>query len=196
VDRPWLVAIVGPPAVGKMTVGQHLAARTGFALYHNHHVIDHLTPFFEFGSPPFERLVTEYRRRFFEEAAQANRGIVATWGWWFEDPRERPAVEHGIEPFLDAGGRVSFVELAAPLDVRLARNQTENRRAAKQLDWATEEFFVTSNEAHVHNTTEEHPFPWPDRHLRLENAELGADEAAVLIQAHFRLPSVGETTAG
>ena len=106
-DSPWLVAIVGPPAVGKMTVGQQLAARTGFALYHNHLVIDHLTPFFEFGSPPFERLVTEYRRRFFEEAAGANRGIVATWGWWFEDPREQPAVEHVIEPFLD---RFRFVE--------------------------------------------------------------------------------------
>lgn len=188
-DSPWLVAIVGPPAVGKMTVGQQLAARTGFALYHNHLVIDHLTPFFEFGSPPFERLTTEYRRRFFEEAAQSNLRIVATWGWWFEHPDEQPAVEHLIEPFLDVGGRVSFVELAAPLDVRLARNQTENRRAAKQVDWATDELFVNLEQTHVLNTTAEHPFPWPDRHLRLENAELSPDEAAARIQAHFGLPS-------
>ena len=188
-DRPWLVAILGPPAVGKMTVGQYLAARTGFPLYHNHHVIDHLTPFFEFGSPSFERLATDYRRRFFEEAAQACRGIIATWGWWFEEPGEQSAVEHVIEPFLEAGGRVSFAELAAPLDVRLQRNQTENRRAIKQLDWATNEWFVTSDETHVHNTTGEHPFPWPDCHLRLENAELAPDDAAARIQAHFGLPS-------
>lgn len=188
-DSPWLVAIVGPPAVGKMTVGQHLAARTGFPLYYNHLVIDHLTPFFAFGTPPFERLATEYRRRFFEEAARSGLGIVATWGWFFEDPREQPAVEHGIEPFLEAGGRVSFVELAAPLDVRLARNRTENRRAHKRTDWATDEVLTTSDAAHVHNTTEEHPFPWPDWHLRLDNAELAPDEAAARIQAHFGLPS-------
>jgi len=190
VDRPWLVAIVGPPAVGKMTVGQHLAARTGFPLYFNHQVIDQLTPYFEFGSPPFERLSREYRRRFFEEASGAGLGIVATWGWWFEDPDERAAVEHLIEPFLEAGGQVSFAELAAPLEVRLKRNRTEHRRAHKRTDWATEEALTTSDVAHAHNTTAEHPFPWPEWHLRLENAELAPDDAAARIQAHFGLPSV------
>ncbi|MEO6875756.1 MAG: shikimate kinase, partial [Opitutaceae bacterium] len=35
-----LVFIVGAPAVGKMTVGDALAKRTGLRLFHNHLTID------------------------------------------------------------------------------------------------------------------------------------------------------------
>lgn len=35
-----LVVIFGPLAVGKMTVGQELAKRTGLRLFHNHMTID------------------------------------------------------------------------------------------------------------------------------------------------------------
>jgi shikimate kinase len=35
-----LVFIVGPPAVGKMTVGYELAAQTGLKLFHNHQTIE------------------------------------------------------------------------------------------------------------------------------------------------------------
>lgn len=66
---PMLVFIVGPPAVGKMAVGHELAARTGFRLFHNHHTIDLVLRFFDYGTPPFRRLVGEFRRRTFEEVA-------------------------------------------------------------------------------------------------------------------------------
>ena len=187
-ERAWLVAIVGPPAVGKMTVGQRLAARTGFALYHNHLVIDHLTPFFEFGSDPFERLVTDYRIRFFQEVVREGLGIVATWGWRFDDPDDERAIAELIEPFTEAQARVSFVELAAPLETRLARNRTENRRAHKRTDWATEENLSDGHARWVLNSNDEHPFPWPDLHLRIDNAEVAPDEAAARIQAYFGLP--------
>lgn len=187
-DRSWLVAIIGPPAVGKMTVGQALRDRTGFALYHNHMVIDLLTPFFEFGSEPFERLAIDYRRQFFEEAAGAGLGVIATWGWRFDVAEDQHSIEHLIEPFVDAGGRVSFVELAAPLELRLQRNRTENRRAHKRTDWATDELLTTSHETYEHNTTPSHPFPWPDQHLQIDNSDMAAADAAVLIQDHFNLP--------
>ena len=64
-----LVFIVGPPAVGKMTVGHDLAMRTGLKRFHNHHTIDLALRFFPFGTPPFHRLVGEFRRRIFEEVA-------------------------------------------------------------------------------------------------------------------------------
>jgi shikimate kinase len=35
-----LVILFGPPAVGKMTVGQQLANLTGFKLFHNHMTIE------------------------------------------------------------------------------------------------------------------------------------------------------------
>jgi len=63
---PMLVVLVGPPAVGKMTVGQALAARTGMRLFHNHQTLDLVFRFFPFGTPPFQRLVAEFRRLIFD----------------------------------------------------------------------------------------------------------------------------------
>ena len=69
---PTLVFVVGPGAVGKMTVGTELAARTAMKLFHNHHTIDLVLRFFPFGSPPFNRLVGEFRRRIIEEVAASD----------------------------------------------------------------------------------------------------------------------------
>jgi len=37
---PTLLCIIGPPAVGKMTVGDAIAARTGYRVFHNHLAIE------------------------------------------------------------------------------------------------------------------------------------------------------------
>lgn len=58
-----LLLVVGPPAVRKMTVGHEVARRTDLKLFHNHHTIDLALRFFPYGSPPFQRLVGEFRRR-------------------------------------------------------------------------------------------------------------------------------------
>ena len=47
---------MGPPAVGKMTVGMSIAQRTGLRLFHNHQTIDLVLPFFAFGTPPYSSL--------------------------------------------------------------------------------------------------------------------------------------------
>ena len=86
---PTLLLLIGPPAVGKMTVGQLLAARTGFRLFHHHQIIDLVTEYFPFSDrpdSPFERLVVAYRRMFFGEAARAGLQIVSTTGWRFDLP--------------------------------------------------------------------------------------------------------------
>ena len=41
------VVIFGPPAVGKMTVGQELAKLTGLKLFHNHMTIELVLNFFD-----------------------------------------------------------------------------------------------------------------------------------------------------
>jgi hypothetical protein len=109
-----LVLIVGPPAVGKMTVGHELAARTGLRLFHNHHTIDLVLRFFEFGSPPFTRLVSEFRRRILEEVAASDLpGLIFTYVWAFDQPTDSASVERFAEIFRARGGRVLFVELEA-----------------------------------------------------------------------------------
>jgi hypothetical protein len=58
-----LLVIFGPPAVGKMTVGREVAARSSFRLFHNHASIEPLLEVFGFGVPSFNRLLAEWRRR-------------------------------------------------------------------------------------------------------------------------------------
>ncbi|MEE9255088.1 MAG: hypothetical protein V3U43_09140, partial [Pseudomonadales bacterium] len=82
-----LVIIFGPPAVGKMTVGAKLSKLTGLKLFHNHMTIEPLLELFEFGSPPFSRLLREFRRRIFEEVANdQGPGLVFTYVWALDEP--------------------------------------------------------------------------------------------------------------
>ncbi|MGI8549568.1 MAG: AAA family ATPase [Dehalococcoidia bacterium] len=132
---PTLVIIVGPPAVGKMTVGTELARRTGLRLFHNHQTIDLVLHFFPFGSPPFSRLVDEFRRRIFEEvAASALAGLIFTFVWAFDNPGDAALVEAYASIFRTRGGQVLFVELEATLAERLHRNETEFRLSEKVID--------------------------------------------------------------
>src|SRR5438045_7029470 len=107
---PTLVFIVGPPAVGKMTVGYELAQRTGFKLFHNHHTIDLALRFFAYGTPPFQRLVREFRRRIFEEVAASDLpGLIFTYVWAFDHQSDDGAVAAYASLFATRGGRVPCV---------------------------------------------------------------------------------------
>lgn len=74
------VAVFGPPAVGKMTVGQEIAKLTGYPLLHNHMTIDLVTELFDFGTPPFCKLVPAFRQMLVSEAAASDLpGLIFTF---------------------------------------------------------------------------------------------------------------------
>src|SRR5207237_608154 len=121
-----------PPAVGKMAVGHEISKRTGLKLFHNHHAIDLALRFFPFGTPPFHRLVRDFRRRIFEEVAVSDlRGLIFTYVWAFDHASDDAAVEEFAAIFQSCGGRVYYVELECELAERLRRNETEFRLAEK-----------------------------------------------------------------
>jgi hypothetical protein len=187
---PTLVFIIGPPAVGKMTVGHALARRTGLKLFHNHHTIELVLQFFPFGSPPFGRLVREFRHRVMEEVAESDLpGLVFTYVWAFDHAAERPSVESMASTFTSRGGRVVYVELSATQDERLRRNETEFRLAHKpsKRDVAASRQRLLDDDAHYRlNTAGEfdHRADW----LRIDNTALSPEEVAERIIAHFGLP--------
>ena len=188
-----LLVIFGPPAVGKMTVGRAVVARSPFRLFHNHAVIEPLLEVFDYGTPPFKRLLGLWRRQVIEEAADSGTDLVITFVWPLQLEDEALEVDAYIRPYVERGATVSFVELYADLDTRLVRNRTEHRLAEKRskrdVDWSDGN--VRELEQHVLSTGvdgEEAPTPGElllarHRHLRLDNAELSPDEAAEQILA-------------
>lgn len=182
-----LLLIIGPPAVGKMTVGREIAARSEFRLFHNHHTIEPLTEVFGYGTDPFNVLNLEFRRRVIEEAAANSLDLIFSFVWGLQDPDDTAYVEQLVAPYEVAGGEIRVLELAADLETRLDRNRGESRLASKpskrDLEWSDGN--VRTMDAHQLNTDPTGATPTPaddfiDRHphLRLETGDLSAAEVA------------------
>jgi hypothetical protein len=188
-----LVFLVGAPAVGKMTVGYELAVRTGLKLLHNHHTIELVLQFFPFGSPPFSRLVQEFRRRIFEEVAASDLpGLVFTFVRAFDEPADDAVVAEMAAIFEARGARVVHVELEATQAERLRRNETEFRLAQKpsKRDVAASRERLLRSDA-THRLSSAGRFDGRADFLRIDNTSLPAAEVAERIIAHFSLPRRG-----
>ena len=186
---PTLLFVVGPPAVGKMTVGHEIAERTGLRLFHNHLAIEPALRFFEFGSPPFRRLVEGFRTQVFEEVAASDLpGMIFTYVWAFDSPADWAAVDGYAEPFRRRGGQVLFLELEASQEERLLRNVGEFRlaeKASKRDIEASRRGLLELDRKHRLNSTGELD-DRPD-YLRLDTTEMTAEAAAGTAIGHFRL---------
>lgn len=104
-----LVFLYGPPAAGKLTIARELTGLTGFALFHNHLVVDAVSAVFPFGSPAFCRLREHWWLGAFDEAARAQRSLVFTFA---PEPTVAPDFPARARALVEAaGGRVVFVRL-------------------------------------------------------------------------------------
>jgi hypothetical protein len=190
-QHPTLVCVVGPGAVGKMTVGMELAARTGLKLFHNHHTIDLLLRLFPWGSPPFVRLLGEFRRRIVEEAAASDLpGLIFTYVWAFDQPEDDAEIELYSSIFRSRGGAVYYVELQAPQEVRLERNETALRLAEKPFkrDVAESRRQLLSLDANFQLDSGDR-FAGRADYMRVDNAAISAAEVVEMVIARFGLPS-------
>lgn len=182
--RPLLIVIVGPAAVGKMTVGQELSRRTGLPLYFNHRLVDFLIDFFPFASRSYNRLADGFNRVFFEEAITTKLALIWTMGWAFDQPGIGNDIEQFSKPWVDSGGAIYWVELAAPLEVRLERNRSANRIAHKNVDWATDDALRRLELSRWNHDGE---FPAGLPHLLVDTTKMTASESADLICKRFSL---------
>lgn len=124
-----LVVLCGPPAVGKMAVGRELSALTGMPLFHNHLSIEAVLPVFGFGTPPFNRLVTEFRERVLTEAAESDLpGLLFTYVWAFDRPGDLRLIESPKAIFECRGGRAVFAELWADQCYNITGPELQRRR--------------------------------------------------------------------
>ncbi len=189
---PILVFIVAPPAVGKMAVGHELAQRTGLKLFHNHHTIDLALRFFPYGTPPFQRLVGEFRRRIFEEVAASDLpGLIFTYVWAFDHPSDAAAVEDYASIFRAHGAKVIFVELEATQAERLRRNETEFRLSEKPFKrnpQASRRQLLELDAKYQLNSGS--TFAGRLDYLRIDNTDVPAALVAEQVIARFDVPRI------
>ena len=135
------ITIIGPQAVGKMTVGQELAKITELKLFHNHMTIELVSNFFSYGSEQGKRLVHSFRNQIFEEVAKSDlEGLIFTYVWAFNMKEDEEYYNNIKEIFRKQGAEIYLVELEADLEERVRRNETENRLLNKptkrNIEWS------------------------------------------------------------
>lgn len=188
--KKQLVIIIGPHAVGKMTVGQELAKITPLRLFHNHMSIELALKLFDFGTPGFRALNETIRKTVFEQFATGDLpGLIFTYMMDFDQPREFMYLNEVIELFSSHGADCHVVELCADFDVRVERNKSENRLAHKEskrdLAWSEREMRHTQA-THRLNSREGEILPF-ESYLKIDNTNLAPNEVAKMIKERFEI---------
>ena len=181
-----LLMLFGPQAVGKMTVGQELEKITPLRLFHNHMTIE---PVIEIFGKYDSRIIMELRDVIFRNFAASNcEGMIFTYMWAFDMQADWDYVEHVKSIFNLPDEDIYYVELIAPLKVRLQRNVTENRLKHKpsKRDVEASNERLLRDDARYRCVSNPGEIPFPN-YLRLDNEHLTAPEAARIIKSHFNL---------
>lgn len=185
------VIIIGPHAVGKMTVGQELAKITGLRLFHNHMSIELARKLFAPNEKEeFQSLNRAIRRKVFELfATRELPGLIFTYMLPFDMQEELDYLTQIIELFESNGSKCCVVELCADFDVRLIRNKSENRLLHKEskrdLNWSEAEMRETSAKYRL-NSYEGEKLPFKN-YMKIDNTNLQPDKVAKIIKAHFAI---------
>ncbi len=181
-----LVFLIGDAAVGKMTVGQELMNLTGLRLFHNHMMIE---PVIEiFGA--FNGHVTQQLREviFREFAKSENDGMIFTYMWAFDMPSDWEYVAHVTEIFRQQNAEIYYVELIAPQEIRLQRNETPNRlqHKASKRDLEASRARVLRDDANYRCVSNPGEIPF-ENYLRIDNSNLPPETVAAMIKEKFML---------
>ena len=181
-----LVLIIGDGAVGKMTVGQELMKQTGLRLFHNHMTIEPVLEIFgQFHIP----VIMQLREVVFREFAKTdNYGMIHTVMWAFDQQEDWDYINHVVDIFKEHDAEIYCVELVAPQEIRLQRNETSNRlehKASKRnLTDSRERMIAMDKKYRLESRPGEIPF---ENYMRIDNSCLEPDVVASMIKEHFAL---------
>jgi len=180
-----LLFLLGDQAVGKMTVGQELAKITNLRLFHNHMTIE---PVFELFGDKNKHWKTIGRLRdvFFEDFAESGLyGMIYTKAMNFGSKHNWDEIDRIADIFRKYNADIYYVELFAPLDIRLQRNITENRykhKPSKRIDF--EESVRSMLDETVRRNSNEGEITW-ENYTRVDNSDISAEVVAMMIKERF-----------
>ena len=186
---PKFVVIIGPQAVGKMTVGQELAKLTGYKLFYNHMTIEMVRLIFDYDKETFLKMNQVIRYEVLKEFSKSNeKGIIFTG--CFDFGKDFEAEKQETDKWMNLFEESYVVELEASLEERLRRNKTPNRlehKASKRdLEWS-ENDLLESLEKHKLNSNPGEGEKIFKNYLRIENTDISAEEVAKIIKEKYDL---------
>jgi shikimate kinase len=181
-----LLFLIGDAAVGKMTVGQEIMKLTGLRLFHNHMTIEPVIEIFGYYE---SKTISKLREVIFEEFTKSNNeGLIFTYMWAFDQQSDWDYIQHVTDMFEEQGADVYYVELVAPQEIRLERNQTENRlknKASKRNLAFSEQNLLNSDEKYRMESFE-NEIPYKN-YIKIYNNDLEPEIVAKMIQDRFSL---------
>jgi len=179
-----LLFILGDQAVGKMTVGQEIMKTTQFRLFYNHMTIEPVKEIFgELRWETVERL----RDVIFEDFASSDHyGMIFTFMMAFDLQSEWDYLAHVTDIFKKHNAEIFHAELFAPLEIRLQRNNTENRLKHKPSKRNLEESanLILNSKYRCISNDDEITF---EKYIKIDNSNLPPDIAAKMIIETFSL---------
>ena len=172
-----LIILFGPPAVGKLTVGKIVEAKTNFKLFHNHAIMDGIMHIFGRGTPAEDRLSRVVRESVIREAADAGIDLIFTYVWNFSRDKGKQNIDAYKKLYESRGGNVYFVELVAPLAIRAHRAANPTRHLQKSYAPKSADV-LADDEARFASPS---PFFYPDAYLQIDATHAAPAEIAAQI---------------
>ena len=168
--------LLGPPAVGKLTVGKILSKRTNYPLFDNARTVDVASLLFDYGTNEYRAYRDEMRMLFYNKAMTANiKGLISTCclrhpsNWCYFDCIEKLFNEHGWNTmyFLLTAEKKAIIDRAGSME-RKSKNSLNKKPEIEQ--WFANSPFHSIPQGHLCNlinTTSYSAFDVADQILKL-----------------------------
>ena len=133
--------------------------------------------------------ILQMREVIFREFAKTeNYGMIHTIMWAFDCQEDWDYINHVVDIFKENNAEIYCVELVAPQEIRLQRNETPNRLTHKpskrDIDQSRERVIAMDQKYRFESKPGEIPF---ENYMRIDNSELEPEVAAAMIKERFRL---------
>jgi len=187
------VLITGPPAVGKLTVGNALAKRLGYKILSNHDSIELALRFYYFGNKGFKEINEGIRKLIWNATAKHKdiEGMIFTLVWAFDLQVDWDYVDDMKGIYEDEGWTFHIVELSADQATRLQRNIHPDRLRAKPSKRNLENSRKNLIETDVkHQVCSEGNMIKDENYIYIDNTQLNPEQVVDKIIERFQLSQI------
>ena len=181
-----LVVIIGPQAVGKMTIGEKLKEKIGYTLMTNHDSIEIAIKIFSSNKDAKLKLKSKIREDVFNICLENNISIIFTFVVDFNTNDDILYLNELKNKFEKTGGHFYLIELEADLQTRLDRNKTPHRLeckpSKKNIEWSEKELIESKNIYRMNSIKDEIKF---ENYIKINNTNLSPNAVCDIIINKF-----------